>query len=219
MPKAEENPTPKDEEKKETAPEEEPQTTPEGEPQTTPEAEPEPAPEPEEQESPPLPEDTESGLELEEEAVTPEPLLPPPAQVSIPTSTEQNWAMLAHLSILLNLITGILGPVVALIIYLVYKDRSRYIAYQSLQSTIFQLIVWVGVGLVIGAIWLFTAILSIFLIGLLLVPFSLLATLFLLVVPLGSLIYGVYAGIKCSHGEDFRYWLVGDWVRGTYEDA
>jgi len=219
MPKAQENPTPKDEEKKEPAPEEESRTTPEGEPQTTPEAEPEPAPEPEEQESPPLPEDAESGLELEEEAVPPEPLLPPPAQVTIPTSTEQNWAMLAHLSILLNLITGILGPVVALIIYLVYKDRSRYIAYQSLQSTIFQLIVWVGVGLVIGAIWLITGILSIFLIGLLLIPFSLLATLFLLVVPLASLIYGVYAGIKCSHGEDFRYWLVGDWVRGTYEDV
>ncbi|GAH42443.1 unnamed protein product, partial [marine sediment metagenome] len=165
------------------------------------------------------PEDTESGLELEEQDVTPDPLLPPPAQVSIPTSTEQNWAMLAHLSILLNLITGILGPVVALIIYLVYKDRSRYIAYQSLQSTIFQLIVWVGIGLVIGAIWLFTAILSIFLIGLFLIPFSLLATLFLLALPLASLIYGVYAAIKCSHGEDFRYWLVGDWVRGTYEDA
>lgn len=219
MPKTQENPTPKDEEKKEPAPEEEPQATPEGEPQTSPEAEPESAPEPEEQESPPLAEDTESGLELEEETVVPEPLLPPPTEKPIPTSTEQNWAMLAHLSILLNLITGILGPVVALIIYLVYKDRSRYIAYQSLQSTIFQLIVWVGVGLVIGAIWLFTAILSIFLIGLLLIPFSLLATIFLLAVPLASLIYGVYAAIKCSHGEDFRYWLVGDWVRGTYEDA
>lgn len=219
MPKTKENPTPNDEEEKESAPEGASQTTPEEEIQPTPEAEPKSVPEPEEPDSPPLPEDTESGLELEEQDVTPDPLLPPPAQVSIPTSTEQNWAMLAHLSILLNLITGILGPVVALIIYLVYKDRSRYIAYQSLQSTIFQLIVWVGIGLVIGAIWLFTAILSIFLIGLFLIPFSLLATLFLLALPLASLIYGVYAAIKCSHGEDFRYWLVGDWVRGTYEDA
>jgi hypothetical protein len=210
---------PKDEEKQESAPEGEPQTTPEEEIKSTPEGEPQTSPEAEEQESPPLSEDTESGLELEEETVAPEPLLPPPSDKPIPTSQEENWAMLAHLSILLNLITGILGPVVALIIYLVYKDRSRYIAYQSLQSTIFQLIVWVGVGLVIGAIWLITGILSIVLIGLLLIPFSLLATLFLLVVPLASLIYGVYAGIKCSHGEDFRYWLVGDWVRGTYEDV
>ena len=127
--------------------------------------------------------------------------------------------MLAHLSILLNLFTGFLGPIVALIIYLVYRDRSRYIAYQSLQSTIFQLIVWVGVGLLIGAIWLVTLLLSILLIGLLCVPFTLLGTIFLLFVPLASLVYGVYAAVKCSHGEDFRYWLVGDWVRGTYENG
>ena len=202
---------PKDEENKESAPEGEPQTTPEDEIQSTHEAE--------EQESPELTEDTESGLELEEETVTPESLLPPPPDKPIPTSQEENWAMLAHLSILFNIFTYILGPVLALIIYLVYKDRSRYIAYQSLQSTIFQLIVWVGVGLVIGAIWLVTAVLSIFGIGLLLIPFALLATIFLLAAPFASLIYGIYAGIKCSHGEDFRYWLVGDWVRGTYEDA
>ena len=203
MPKAKDKPTPKDEEINEPAPEEE----------AIPEAE------PEGKEPPPLPEDTESGLELEDEAALAEPLLPPPTEKPIPTSTEQNWAMLAHLSILLNLFTGILGPVVALIIYLVYKDKSRYVAYQSLQSTIFQLVVWVGIGLVIGAIWLFTAILSIFIIGLFLVPISLLATIFLLAVPLASLVYGVYAAVKCSHGEDFRYWQVGDWVRGTYEDA
>lgn len=155
---------------------------------------------------------------LVENSESPPEQLPPPAEEPISPAQEHNWAMLSHLSILLNLFTGFLGPVVALIIYLVYKDRSRYIAYQSLQSTIFQLVVWVGVGLVIGAIWLITLALSIFLIGLLCVPFSLLATLFLLVVPLGSLVYGVYAGIQCSHGEDFRYWLVGDWVRGTYEN-
>lgn len=140
----------------------------------------------------------------------------PPAQEALTPSKEHNWAMLAHLSILLNIFTLILGPILALIIYLVYKDRSRYIAYQALQSTIFQLIVWVGVGLVIGAIWLVTAALSILLIGLLCIPFSLLATIFLLVVPLASLVYGVYAAIQCSHGKDFRYWLIGDWVRSTY---
>ena len=132
---------------------------------------------------------------------------------------EHNWAMLAHLSILLNLFTGFLGPVLAFIIYLVYRDKSRYIAYQSLQATIFQLIVWIGVGLVIGVMWLVTAVLSIFLIGLLCVPFTLLGTIFLLFVPIASLVYGVIAALKCSSGEDFRYWLVGDWVRDTYKQA
>jgi uncharacterized Tic20 family protein len=159
-------------------------------------------------------------LELEGEKVksTPE-QLPPPLVETTPPSEEHNWAMLSHLSILLNLFTGFLGPIVALIIYLVYRDRSRYIAYQSLQSTIFQLVVWVGVGLVIGAMWLVTLLLSIILVGLLCVPFTLLGTILLLFVPLASLVYGVYAAVKCSHGEDFRYWLIGDWVRGTYENG
>ena len=162
----------------------------------------------------------ETPMELEgEEVESPPEQLPPPPVEAISPSKEHNWAMLSHLSILLNLFTGFLGPIVALIIYLVYRDRSRYIAYQSLQSTIFQLIVWVGTGLLIGTIWLVTLFLSIFLIGLLCVPFALLGTLILVFVPLASLVYGVYAAVKCSHGEDFRYWLVGDWVRGTYENG
>ena len=30
-----------------------------------------------------------------------------------------------------------------------------------------------------------------------------------------ALVYGVVGAIQCSQGQDFRYWLVGDWVRGT----
>ncbi len=52
--------------------------------------------------------------------------------------------MLAHLSILANLVTGLLGPVIALVIYLALKDRSRYVAEQAMQSFIFQLVWWVG---------------------------------------------------------------------------
>jgi uncharacterized Tic20 family protein len=154
-----------------------------------------------------------------EEVESPPEQLPPPPVEAISPSKEHNWAMISHLSILLNLFTGFLGPILALIIYLVYKDRSRYIAYQSLQSTIFQLIVWVGVWLAIGAIWLLNIALTFIVVGLLCWPFTILATIFLLAVLLASLVYGVYAAIKSSHGEDFRYWLVGDWVRGTYEKA
>ncbi len=178
------------------------------------EAEPEPVPEVDPSDSVVEAEPVKSEVQ---EAPQAEQQLPHPPSQQMSSSSERNWALLAHLSILLNLVTGFLGPIVALIIYLVYKDRSRYIAYQSLQSTIFQLITWIGLGFLIGGIWLVTAALSIFLIGLLLVPFALLATVFLLVVPLASLIYGVIAGIKCSQGEDFQYWLIGDWVRGTYE--
>jgi len=122
--------------------------------------------------------------------------------------------MLAHLSVLLNLVTGFLGPIAALIIYFVYKDRSRYVAYQAMQASVFQLIWWVGGGLLIGLIWGATGLLSIVLIGLLCIPFSLIATFILLIMPLVSLVYGVVGGIQTSQGQDFRYWLVGDWVRG-----
>jgi uncharacterized membrane protein len=108
-------------------------------------------------------------------------------------------------------VTGLLGPVGALIIYLVYKDRSRYVAYHSLQSLIFQLIAWVGGGILTGIAWTITGLLSAILVGLLCIPIALVISL----IPLGALIYGIIGGIQCNQGQDFRYWLVGDWMRET----
>jgi uncharacterized Tic20 family protein len=104
--------------------------------------------------------------------------------------------------------------VAALVIYLVYKDRSRYVAYQSLQALVFQLVGWIGGGALVGITWAFSGILSAILIGLLCRPFACLLSF----LPLGALVYGVIGGIQCSQGQDFRYWLVGDWVRGTFID-
>lgn len=124
---------------------------------------------------------------------------------------ERQWAMIAHLSVLLNLLTGFLGPVVPLVIYMIYKDRSRYVAYHSLQGLIFQLIWWVGGGFLTGIAWAITGALSAVLIGLLCIPFACLFS----AMPLVALGYGVYGGIQASQGQDFKYWLIGDWVRGT----
>jgi len=126
-------------------------------------------------------------------------------------SDERTWAMLAHLSVLINLVTGFVGPIVALIIYLVYKDRSRYVAYQSLQSFVFQLITWVGGGALIAAAWALSGLLTAVLIGFLCMPIACVLTF----LPLGAVVYGVLGGVQCSQGQDFRYWLVGDWLRGT----
>jgi uncharacterized protein len=140
------------------------------------------------------------------------PSAPTPVQMPLSPSDERTWAMLAHLSVLLNLATGILGPVGALIIYLVYKDRSRYVAYQSLQSLIFQLIGWVGGGIIIATVWTITGILSAIIVGVCLIPFAIILS----IIPLGVIVYCIIGAIKCSNGEDFKYWLVGDWVRSTY---
>ena len=129
---------------------------------------------------------------------------------------ERTWGLLAHLSVLLNLLTGFAGPIASFVIYLVYKDRSRFVAYQALQSTIFQLLWWFGGGVLIGLVWVVVGVLSMLLVGILLIPFALVATLFLALLPLGSLVYGVVGGIQVSQGQDFKYWLIGDWVRGTF---
>jgi uncharacterized protein len=39
----------------------------------------------------------------------------------------------------LNLFTGFLGPVAALIIWLLYKDRSSRVAFNALQSMWYQI--------------------------------------------------------------------------------
>lgn len=121
--------------------------------------------------------------------------------------------MLAHWSIFLNLLTGFLGPVAALIVYFVHRDRSRYVAHHAMQSFVFQLITWYGGGLLIGLMWAATGLLSLLLVGLLLIPIACLVTLVVGVFPLGGLFYGGWAGLEVSQGKDFRYWLVGDLVK------
>ena len=145
-----------------------------------------------------------------------QPILTPsiPAQ-PLPQSEEHTWGMLSHLSVLLNLITGFAGPIVALIIYLVYKDRSRFVAYHAMQSMIFQLIWWYGGGLLIGAMWAVVGALSAVLIGIVLIPVALAMTCVFAVLPIGAVIYGIVGAVQTSQGQDFKYWLVGDRVRGT----
>ncbi len=142
----------------------------------------------------------------------PAPAPPAPAAPPIPLtpSDEHTWAMLAHLSVLLNLVTGLLGVVAALAIYLIYKDRSRYVAYQSMQAFVFQLIWWFGGGLLAGVAWAITGVLSAVLVGLVLIPLACLVSL----IPLAALVYGVVGAVQANSGVDFRYWLIGDWVRG-----
>jgi len=137
-----------------------------------------------------------------------------PAQPLSPAE-ERTWSMLAHLSVLLNLVTGFAGPIAALVIYLIYKDRSRKVAYHALQSMIFQLIWWYGGGLLIGAIWATVGALSVILIGIILIPIAILMTLVLALLPVGAVVSGIIGAIQVNQGQDFRYWLVGDWVHST----
>ena len=114
---------------------------------------------------------------------------------------ERTWSALAHLSMFLNLFTGFLGPVAALIIWLVYKDRSEKVAFHALQS------MWYQIGwLVILAVgWTVTALLLVVLIGFVLIPVMAIAS----VVPF---VHAGYAAYRVSKGEDYRYPFAADLV-------
>jgi len=127
----------------------------------------------------------------------------------LPQAEEHTWAMLAHLSVLVNLFTGVLGPLVALIIYLMFASRSRYVAYHAMQSFLFQLAVWYGIGLMWGTVGLLSAVL----VGVVLIPFACLLTPVLLLGMAIAPVYGIYGAIQTSQGRDFQYLWVGSWVR------
>lgn len=132
---------------------------------------------------------------------------PPPAPFT--PAQERQWAMLAHLSVLLNLFTVFMGAAVPLVIYFMHKDRSRYVAYHSLQAFVMQAICSFGgtlLAVVIGGLSQFLP-----MIGLICLPISCIFA----ILPLAALVYGAYAGIQVNQGQDFKYWLIGDWVRGT----
>jgi uncharacterized membrane protein len=114
--------------------------------------------------------------------------------------------------VLLNLVTGLLGVGAAFVIFLLFRERSRYVAFQALQAALFQLICWAGIGALIGLIWGAIGILSMIMIGILLIPIGVILTLLLAVMPIASVVYGIFGAYETSQGTDFRYWMLGDWV-------
>lgn len=116
---------------------------------------------------------------------------------------ERAWGALAHLSIFVNIFTVILGPVVSFVIWLVYRDRSREVAFQALQSMWYQIAWFVA----LAAGWAVAGVLMAVLIGFLMVPFLAILTL----VPFVHSAYGAY---KIGKGEEFRYPFIADMIDG-----
>jgi|SRR5829696_4552897 uncharacterized protein len=121
--------------------------------------------------------------------------------VTMGTQEEKTMSVLAHLSMFLNLVTGFLGPVAALIIWLVYRDRSSNVGFQALQSMWYQ-VAWLVI-LVAG--WTVTTLLMFVLIGFLLVPVMALIT----VVPF---VHSAYAAYRVSKDGGYRYPLIADMI-------
>lgn len=117
---------------------------------------------------------------------------------------ERTWSMLAHLSVLANILTAgvsFLGAAVALVIWLIYKDRSQRIAFHALQS-LWNQVAWL---VIISIGWFITIILTFLLIGFLLWPVMFL----LMLVPF---VQGCYAAYKVNQGADYRYPIIADMI-------
>ena len=122
-----------------------------------------------------------------------------PAPKTLSKDEEQTWAVIAHLSSMVNLI-GIPSPVGPLIVWLIKRNESTFVAEQAKASLNFALSVWIY-----GAAFLLLGILSFFtdagfgvLIGLvLLVVFAALVLL--------SFIFSIVGALKASNGETYDY--------------
>ena len=166
----------------------------------------------------------ESEVEMENavEVVTPAPHLGL-------TRDETNWAALAHASILLTLLLGVLtggiavflGPIVPALIWYAYRDKSEYVTEQARQATIFQvagllaLLALAVVGAILVAVgWAVSAVLVIVLIGLVLLVVMAIVTLLwgaaIIALPIAQVVYGCYAALEAYNGRPFRYWWVAD---------
>ncbi|MBI3467095.1 MAG: DUF4870 domain-containing protein [Planctomycetes bacterium] len=116
-----------------------------------------------------------------------DPMPPTPLAPGLPTDEEKLWGMLAHVSALLMLASAVGQFIAPLVIYIIYKDKSKFIAFHALQSLYWQLAILL-VGVVICGVGV------------------------LVTIPLG-LIMAIVAGIKAYDGELYEYWVVGEWAR------
>jgi uncharacterized Tic20 family protein len=103
------------------------------------------------------------------------------------TQEDRNWAMVAHLSGFLVYVTGFGQLIVPLVLWQVYKDRSRFVSREALEALNFQITVFLA-GLVAWA-------LCFVLVGFLLLPLIAIADVTLMIL----------AAVRVSAGEPFRY--------------
>jgi uncharacterized protein len=142
------------------------------------------------------------------------------------TQEERTLAGLAHGSVLLGIFTnGVGGILAALVIWILQKEKSAYVAFQALQALVYQVAVFM-VTMIAWCCW------GVLYAVMILVPIAsnpgayevtppagLWVGLILMVVPIGiwglTILYGLWGAARCLSGEDFRYVLVGRWLKST----
>jgi hypothetical protein len=114
---------------------------------------------------------------------------------------ERIWGMLAHLLSLLGYFGFIAQYLAPLVVYMIYRNQSKFVAFHALQSLYFQLLL-----LAVAVGYFFVGILTC---GAL---FALLPVAGPAFVVAGTL-YTIFAAIKAHEGEWFEYVIVGRLAR------
>jgi uncharacterized Tic20 family protein len=139
------------------------------------------------------------------------------------TSEERTWSAIAHASTILTYLSGGVLIFIAFVIYLIYKDKSRYVAYQAAQAFAMQLagtVGWLLAGLVLTIVFavaiVISAILIVVGIGIILTPIVALlgAALYMVWTALPFAVAGVsiWATVETAGGKAFDYPYLGEWV-------
>lgn len=131
----------------------------------------------------------------------------PQSATPLSANEERQWAMYSHFSVLINLFTAFVGAAIPIIIFFLYKDRSKFVAFHAMQSFVMQIICFLGGGIitvVTGAIG-----------GAVIPLVGSFCACFFALLPLAGLIYGVYGGMQVNQGKDFKYPVIGDIVQNN----
>jgi uncharacterized Tic20 family protein len=138
-------------------------------------------------------------------------------ELNTPNQDERTMAALAHASVI---VFG-MGIIASVVIWVTQKDRSRYVAFQALQATVYHII---GFCIFLAGMlcWLLLYFASF--IPLMIAttqgsndpPLGFILAMLLMVVPLifmGLWIAsGLWGAVRVFQGSDFRYLVIGDQV-------
>src|SRR5690348_3604879 len=118
---------------------------------------------------------------------TPIPQPPTSLPTFTPTPEERSWGMLAHLSGLIAMLLGGLSFLGPLIVWLVKKDQSPFVADQAKEALNFQIAATIAIYIAAFSILIC--------VGFVLVP----------VVVIGAIVYSIIEGIEANKGVTYRY--------------
>jgi len=117
---------------------------------------------------------------------------------------ERTWSVIAHLSVLLALVG--LMPFGALLVWLLYKNRSRKVRFHALQALWYQ-VAWIVIFIVYALVTVVLSIVTLGIAAFVLVPLGFV----LAIVPL---VHGCYAAYQVSQGVEYRYPYIADRIEG-----